>query len=101
MLSVSPRVLYGLFNYLNLFFASFLFCGMFVDPEDVVWPLRLFCYFLPLRWALQSYIFSVYHGQPDYDGAQDCTPGELMDNPHGAPIICGQQVRLRLRVRVS
>jgi ABC-type multidrug transport system ATPase subunit len=91
MLSVSPRVLYGLFNYLQLYFAAFLFCGMFVDPEDVVWPLRLFCYFLPLRWALQSYMFSVYHGAPDYDGAQDCTPGELMDNPHGSPIICGQQ----------
>ena len=54
MLSVSPRVLFGLFNYLNLWFAAFLFCGMFVDPDDVVWPLRVFCFFLPLRWALQS-----------------------------------------------
>ena len=36
MLSVSPRVIFGLFNYLNLYFAAFLFCGMFVDPEDVV-----------------------------------------------------------------
>ena len=91
MLSVSPRVLFGLFNYLNLFFASFLFCGMFVDPDDVIWPLRLFCYFLPLRWSLQSYIFSIYHGQRDYDGAFFCTPGKLMPNDYGPPIICGQQ----------
>ena len=91
MLSVSPRVLFGLFNYLNLYFAAFLFCGMFVDPEDVVWPLRLFCYFLPLRWSLQSYIYSIYHEQLDYDGAVDCTPGDLMPNEYGSPIICGQQ----------
>ena len=62
MLSVSPRVLFGLFNYLNLWFCSFLFCGMFVDPDDVIWPLRLFCYFLPLRWALQS----CEHGHSEY-----------------------------------
>ena len=91
MLSVSPRVLFGLFNYLNLWFAAFLFCGMFVDPDDVVWPLRIFCYFLPLRWALQSYIFSIFHGQPDYDDVMDCTPGKLMPNEYGPPIICGQQ----------
>ena len=91
MLSVSPRVIFGLFNYLNLYFAAFLFCGMFVDPEDVVWPLRLFCYFLPLRWSLQSYIYSIYHGQLDYDGATDCTAGELMPNEYGSDIICGEQ----------
>ena len=38
----------ALFVFLNLYFIAFLFCGMFVDFADVVWPLRAMCYFLPL-----------------------------------------------------
>ena len=87
MLAVSPRVIFGLFNYLNLYFAAFLFCGMFVDVSDVVWPLRTMCYFFPLGWALQSYIYALYHGQPDYSGALDCTPGAVM--PNG--VLCSDQ----------
>jgi len=87
MLSVSPSVLFGLFNYLNLYFAAFLFAGLFVDPEDVIWPLRSLCYFLPLGWSFQSFMFAIFHGQPDYDGTMDCIPGERI--PGGA--ICGQQ----------
>ena len=87
MLSVSPSVLFGLFNYLNLYFAALLFAGVFVDPEDVIWPLRSLCYFLPLGWSFQSFMFAIFHGQPDYDGTMDCIPGERI--PGGA--ICGQQ----------
>ena len=52
MFSCFPNVIFGLFAFLNIYFVAFLFCGMFVDPEDVVWPIRVFCYFLPLGWSL-------------------------------------------------
>jgi len=77
MVGVASNATLGLVNFLNLFFAAFLFCGMFVDVEDVVWPLRAFCYVLPLGWALQSYVHSAYTGAPDAAGALDCTPGNV------------------------
>lgn len=79
MLSVFSNVIYCLFAFLNMYFTAFLFCGMFVDFEDVVWPLRAFCYFLPLGWTLQSYMYGLYHDLPDHAGTFTCTPGEALD----------------------
>lgn len=74
MVSVAPNVIISLFNFLNIYFAAFLFCGMFIDPQDVIWPLRAFCYLLPLGWSLQSYMYAIWH-EASYSGATACTPG--------------------------
>ena len=78
MLSCFPNVIYGLFAFLNMYFIAFLFCGMFVDPLDVIWPIRAFCYFLPLGWALESYMYGLYHDLPASSGTFACTPGEVL-----------------------
>jgi ABC-type multidrug transport system ATPase subunit len=78
-LSIFPNVIYGLFMFLNLYFVAFLFCGMFVDPMDVVWPIRAFCYFLPLGWTLQSYMYALYHHLPDSKGTMPCVPGAALE----------------------
>ena len=63
--SCFPNVIYGLFMFLNIYFMAFLFCGMFVDPEDVVWPIRVFCYFLPLGDSAVLHVRALApHGQP-------------------------------------
>mmetsp|Transcript_56160 Transcript_56160/g.111487 ORF Transcript_56160/g.111487 Transcript_56160/m.111487 type:complete len:1121 (-) Transcript_56160:482-3844(-) len=87
MLSVAPNAILGLVNFLNMFFTAFLFCGMFVDVADVIWPLRTFCYILPLGWGLQSFVHSVYYGSSPNDGALDCTPGSV--TPTG--VFCNSQ----------
>jgi ABC-type multidrug transport system ATPase subunit len=79
MLSVFSNVIIGLFAFLNLYFAAFLFCGMFVDPEDVIWPIRTFCYFMPLGWALQSYMYGLMHDMPDHSGTVACVPGAIVN----------------------
>jgi len=76
MVSIAPSVILALFSYMNLYFMAFLFCGMFIDPADVVWPFRVFCYFLPLGWSLQSYMYAVWH-PARYAGATPCTVGEI------------------------
>merc|ERR1719329_105998 len=76
MLSTFSNVIIGLFGFLNLYFAAFLFCGMFVDPEDVIWPIRVFCYFMPLGWTLQSYMYALMHDMPDHSGTFACSPGD-------------------------
>ena len=87
MLSTFSNVIIGLFGFLNLYFAAFLFCGMFVDPEDVIWPIRTFCYFMPLGWTLQSYMYALMHDMPDHGGTFACTPGDEL--PTGG--VCTQQ----------
>ncbi|GMH57680.1 hypothetical protein TrLO_g2570 [Triparma laevis f. longispina] len=80
MLSVFPNVIYGLFAFLNMYFTAFLFCGMFVDPTDVIWPIRAFCYFLPLGWTLESYMYGLYHDLPESSGTIVCNPGDALPN---------------------
>uniref|UniRef100_A0A0G4HRN8 ABC transporter domain-containing protein n=1 Tax=Chromera velia CCMP2878 TaxID=1169474 RepID=A0A0G4HRN8_9ALVE len=52
---VSPQPLVNMCVFLGLWFTSFLFSGWFIEPGDVVWPLRAFVYILPLRWTLPSF----------------------------------------------
>jgi len=85
--STFPNVIYGLFMFLNIYFMAFLFCGMFVDPEDVVWPIRMFCYFLPLGWTLQSYMYGLWHHIGNHKGVTYCTPGDAL--PQGG--VCTAQ----------
>lgn len=85
--SCFPNVIYGLFMFLNIYFMAFLFCGMFVDPEDVVWPIRVFCYFLPLGWTLQSYMYGLWHHMDNHKGVTYCTPGDAL--PQGG--VCTAQ----------
>ena len=86
-LSCFSNVILGLFGFLNMYFAAFLFCGMFVDPEDVIWPIRTFCYFLPLGWSLQSYMYAIIGGLPDSSGTLPCVPGDAL--PQGG--VCTAQ----------
>ena len=84
--------LLGMLQYMNMWFSSFLFAGVMVPEEDVIWPFRAFCYMLPLRWSLASmakveYSGTVFRGAVAYtDGAQNSTDASIKfpygeDNP--------------------
>ncbi|CAE7222215.1 Abcg8, partial [Symbiodinium necroappetens] len=45
--------LLGLFQVICLWFASFLFAGVLVPEEDVVWPLRVFAIASPMKWSIK------------------------------------------------
>lgn len=47
--------LVGMLVYMNNWFSAFLFAGIMVPEEDVVWPFRVLCYTYPLRWAMTSF----------------------------------------------
>ena len=49
-----PNVVLGILLFLNYWFGCFLFAGVLVATNDVVWPLRACCYAFPLRWTLRS-----------------------------------------------
>ena len=54
--------------FMNLWFGAFLFSGLLIAEHDVIWPFRLFCYILPLKWGLRAMIFIEYN-DVTFDGA--------------------------------
>ena len=55
MLSISfDNPLMGMLNYLQIWFTSFLFAGVMVPEDQVIWPFRVFFYIMPLKWSISS-----------------------------------------------
>jgi hypothetical protein len=48
------NALLGMLSYLNIWFTSFLFAGLVIPEESVIWPFRVFFTILPLKWGIQT-----------------------------------------------
>jgi hypothetical protein len=66
--------LLGMLNFVQVWFLAFLFCGAMVPLDDVVWPLKVMGWIMPLKYALRSMIYQEFI-DTDWRGAQLCTPG--------------------------
>ena len=66
--------LIGMLCYLNMWFISFLFSGVMVPEDQVIWPFRAFIYILPLKWAFSSsqWLDAI---DSEYSGAWLCEEG--------------------------
>ena len=65
--------LLGMLQYIQLWFASFLFCGIFLAINDITWPFRIFSYVLPYQWAFRSMMYQEFIDQT-FSGASPCNP---------------------------
>ena len=75
--------LLGMLNFINYWFAAFLFAGFLIPEEDVVWPFRAFFWVLPLKWSVRS-INYLNEIDETYAGADLCTSlGETGCYYHG------------------
>ena len=75
MLSVAfDNPLMGMLNFMQVWFSSFLFSGLFITIDDIVWPFRVFSYILPFKYAAQALIYQEFVGAP-FKGAHLCDPG--------------------------
>jgi len=69
-LVASPTL--GMLQCLAIWICSLLFCGLTIQGEDIVWPIRGFYYVLPLKWALSTAVYQVASACPDYEGTVEC-----------------------------
>eukprot|EP00961_Rhodomonas_salina_P263591 3562368-Rhodomonas_salina.1 len=60
--------LLGMLTFMNMWFAAFLFAGVMVPIDNVIWPFRLLAYVLPLRWTLSS-MMTIEFKDTTYSGA--------------------------------
>ncbi len=49
-----PNPLLGMLTYLNIWFTSFLFAGVMIPADEVIWPFRIFVYVLPLFYSVKT-----------------------------------------------
>lgn len=68
------NALFGMLQYVNMWFSAFLFCGIFLPVTDIVWPLRVFSYILPFRYTFQLLGYFEYKGT-EFHNAVKCTYG--------------------------
>ena len=71
----SDNPLIGMLNFLQLWFTSFLFAGVLIPEDQVIWPLRVFCYILPLKWGIAA-VAKLDTYDETYSGAHECTVGD-------------------------
>merc|ERR1719334_2647089 len=66
-----PNFALGMLTFMGLWFAEFLFAGLLVRDEDVMWPLRALTYILPMRYGVQAMVYTEYINTA-FSGAETC-----------------------------
>jgi ABC-type multidrug transport system ATPase subunit len=63
-------------SYAQYWFGSFLFMGLMLDLEEVIWPLRIFTYVMPFRWIYANLVYIQFAWFPQtFEGATVCAVG--------------------------
>ena len=50
----------GMLQYMNLWFASFLFGGFLIPLQDMFWPFKIFYYIMPYLYYIRSQVYLVF-----------------------------------------
>lgn len=48
----------GMLQFMNLWFASFLFAGFLIPLRDMYWPLKIFYYTMPYQYYVRSILYT-------------------------------------------
>jgi hypothetical protein len=73
----------GMMQFMNWWFASFLFGGIMIHKDDIVWPLKIFCWITPHTYALRTLVNLEFGGDGQtYAGAVACVPGSAGCKAH-------------------
>ncbi|CAD7924155.1 unnamed protein product [Amoebophrya sp. A120] len=75
-----PLIL-GMGGMIQFWYASFLFCGMFLDPDNVPWPFRAFTYMSPHRHATAIFLYSDFEHEESWGSAAPCATATGVSSP--------------------
>jgi len=79
-----PNVLLNMMIFMITWFVAFLFNGIALPIDAVIWPFRIFCSVLPYRWSQAAMTYTIFHFSPDYQGAAACNVTTML--PINVPI---------------
>ena len=75
--SLLGNPLVGMLTFMLVWFTCFLYNGLFVNPDSIIWPLRLLTYIDPLTYVTNQLVYNIFARSPPYGGTHPCAPGEL------------------------
>eukprot|EP00391_Amoebophrya_sp_Ameob2_P008139 CAMPEP_0178991084 /NCGR_PEP_ID=MMETSP0795-20121207/5323_1 /TAXON_ID=88552 /ORGANISM="Amoebophrya sp., Strain Ameob2" /LENGTH=1425 /DNA_ID=CAMNT_0020682737 /DNA_START=681 /DNA_END=4958 /DNA_ORIENTATION=+ len=84
--AMSGPLIIGMGGMIQFWYASFLFCGMFLDQDLVPWPFRAFTYMSPHRHAVAIFLYSDFEHEKNFHSAEICPVGDTRAGctyPHG------------------
>lgn len=67
----------GMLNFMQFWFASFLFAGFLIPLDDMYWPFKLFYYIMPYQYYIRSVVYAIFI---DADWSE-CDPAESENSP--------------------
>ncbi|KAL1495243.1 hypothetical protein AB1Y20_017104 [Prymnesium parvum] len=70
--AIHSNVLLGLMEFMETWTLFFLFNGITIPVDSVIWPFRIFCYVSPYRWAQPVIDYLAFINVPNYNGAAQC-----------------------------
>lgn len=50
----------GMLNFMQFWFASFLFAGFLIPLRDMYWPFKLFYYIMPYQYYVRSVVYAIF-----------------------------------------
>ena len=77
LLALVNNPIIGVMFYLSLWIISFLFSGLFLPVEDLLWPLKLFYYTTPLSYYIRGNFYLNYSDAK----FEPCLPAENPNEP--------------------
>jgi ABC-type multidrug transport system ATPase subunit len=81
--------LIGMLAAVGLWFCAFLFSGDFLNPDFIIWPFRVLCWCLPLRWSIRAMNYLEFHGT-EWEGAElnSVSPSGFVCPGANSPLNC-------------
>lgn len=50
----------GMLNFMNFWFAAFLFGGFLISLDDIPWPFKIFYYIMPYSYYIRSVMYAIF-----------------------------------------
>lgn len=67
----------GMLNFMNFWFAAFLFGGFLLPVDDIIWPFKIFYYIMPYNYYLRAFVYILFTETT----WNSCDPEEVKDSP--------------------
>lgn len=79
----------GMLQFMNVWFASFLFGGFLIPLRDLYWPFELFYYIMPFNYFVRSAIFEIFTSTT-FEPCTDVTKSAVcVDSTSGSDVLAG------------
>ena len=79
----------GMLQFMNVWFASFLFGGFLIPLRDLYWPFELFYYIMPFNYFVRSAIYETFKSSTFEPCIESTTSAVCVDSSDGVDVLAG------------